>query len=66
VFFMYSPFVGKLLQDVLERLRTESAERVIRVCMYGPCLLAMFKQNWLQCLSLIGTEPHQLGIFRSL
>jgi SAM-dependent methyltransferase len=37
VYFMYTPFRGALLRQVLSRLEAVARERPIRVCTYGPC-----------------------------
>jgi hypothetical protein len=47
VFFMYTPFRGKMLEDVLDALRKESLKRKIRIITYGPCTAEVAKQNWL-------------------
>jgi len=36
-FFLYTPFKGAMMEEVLERLRSESLKRPIRVIPYGPC-----------------------------
>jgi len=51
VFFMYTPFKGKMLEDVLEVLRKESLKRKIRVITYGPCTTEVAEQGWLISLS---------------
>jgi predicted RNA methylase len=48
VYFMYTPFRGAMLRRVLARLRTEAAQRAIRVCSYGPCTLELARESWLQ------------------
>jgi Histone methylation protein DOT1 len=48
VYFMYTPFRGAMLRQVLERLRAEAAQRAIRVCSYGPCTLELAREAWLQ------------------
>ncbi len=51
VFFMYTPFRGKMLQDVLEVLRKESLKREIYIITYGPCTAEVAEQGWLISLS---------------
>jgi Histone methylation protein DOT1 len=62
VFYLYSPFTGSILADVLERLRTESARRPIKICTLGPCTLRVAQESWLQACA----PPHlgQIAIFR--
>jgi hypothetical protein len=47
VFFMYSPFEGKMLQDVLNKLRIEAKNRDIKLITYGPCTQVVAQQPWL-------------------
>ncbi|HTK20341.1 MAG TPA: class I SAM-dependent methyltransferase [Mucilaginibacter sp.] len=51
VFFMYTPFRGKMLEDVLERLRQGALKRKIRIITYGPCTPEVAAQNWLHSIS---------------
>ena len=37
VFFMFTPFKGEILQDVLAILKRESLSRKIKIITYGPC-----------------------------
>lgn len=47
VFFLYTPFEGKMLQDVLQKLNSEGKKRKIRVFTYGPCMPHVAKKAWL-------------------
>lgn len=51
VFFMYTPFRGKMLEDVLGLLRKESLKREIRIITYGPCTPEVAAQDWLYLIS---------------
>jgi hypothetical protein len=66
VFFMYTPFEGRLLQEVLEKLKGESRKRKIRVCTYGPCTLQVSRQSWLKCVDQNGNSVHKLAVFESV
>lgn len=48
VFFMYTPFKGEILKDVLELLRKEALNRKISIITYGPCTAAVVLQRWLK------------------
>ncbi|MEZ0371050.1 MAG: hypothetical protein ACAI44_18295 [Candidatus Sericytochromatia bacterium] len=65
VFFMYTPFKGSLLQDVLEKLWVESQKRRIKLFTYGPCTLQVSRQSWLKREDQNGDNPHKLGEFQS-
>jgi hypothetical protein len=47
VFFLYTPFTGEMLTEVLERLRKESLLRKINIITYGPCTAEVALQGWL-------------------
>jgi hypothetical protein len=61
VFYLYSPFTGSILTDVLGRLRKESASRRIRICTFGPCTYAVAKESWLKASTPLDTE--QITVF---
>ena len=65
VFFMYTPFEGKILQTVLEILKHESRTRQIRLFTYGPCTAQVAKQDWLDFSGLDVSDLYALGIFSS-
>jgi hypothetical protein len=52
VFYLYTPFVGSILSDVLEHLRREAATRRIRVCTYGPCTAVVAEEPWLEAAAV--------------
>jgi SAM-dependent methyltransferase len=66
VFFMYTPFEGSLLQEVLEKLRGEACRRRISLCTYGPCTPQVSRQSWLKSVDPNGAQLYKLGVFSSL
>lgn len=66
VFFMYTPFEGDILREVLEKLRGESRKRRISLCTYGPCTPQVSQQSWLMCVNQKGDQIDKLGAFSSL
>lgn len=66
VFFMYTPFEGSMLLQVLERLREGSRRRMIKLFTYGPCTLKVSRQSWLECLDQNANQIDKLGVFKSL
>ncbi|TDW99121.1 class I SAM-dependent methyltransferase [Dinghuibacter silviterrae] len=75
VFFMFTPFTGNLLHNVLERLKGESRHRSIRVITYGPCTAKVPGGpgtgkvpvgNWLTPLHPISTDAYTPAFFQSL
>lgn len=63
VFYLYTPFEGTMLRDVLDMLRAEAAKREIRVCTLGPCTPVVAQERWLR---VVGSwEIHRPAVFRS-
>jgi SAM-dependent methyltransferase len=54
IFFMFTPFRGAILQEVLARLKRESLRRKIRIITYGPCTAEVAAQSWLKMIT-----PHE-------
>lgn len=51
VFYLYTPFKGSILTDVLSMLRTESMHRLIKICSLGPCTSTVANETWLKASS---------------
>jgi hypothetical protein len=66
IFFMYTPFEGSILQEVLEKLRGESGRRRISLFTYGPCTPQVSRQRWLKWVDQNGADIYKLGVFTSL
>lgn len=66
VFFMYTPFKSKLLQEMLEKLRGESRLRMIRLFTHGPCTPEVSRQSWLKAVDQNKADLYKLGVFSSL
>jgi hypothetical protein len=66
LFFMYTPFEGRMLQDVLGKLRTESQQRTIWIYTYGPCTPQVSSQRWLERIDRGASHEYRLAIFRSI
>jgi Histone methylation protein DOT1 len=63
VFYLYTPFIGTILRDVLNSLRHEAVKREIRICTFGPCTRFVAEEQW---LSVIGAlDADRIAIFRS-
>src|SRR5579871_3893884 len=56
VFYLYSPFKGSILMDVLSMLRTESMRRLIKICSLGPCTSTVANETWLKASSKPSAE----------
>lgn len=64
VFYLYSPFTGAMLGEVVERLRAEAAQRPIRIGALGPCVATLARQPWLHALAPV--NEHAPVCFRSV
>ena len=63
VFYLYTPFSGAILRDVLNLLRQEAVTREIRICTFGPCTQVVAEEQWLSAIGL--PETDKIAIFRS-
>jgi Histone methylation protein DOT1 len=64
VFYLYSPFRGSILGDVLSALRRESSYRPIKICSLGPCTHRVSNETWLRASAL--PETGRIAVFDSL
>lgn len=62
LFYLYTPFVGTVLHDMLQILRRHSAGRSIRIAAHGPCIAALATQDWL--LAEDTPAPDRITLFR--
>ncbi len=60
VFYLFTPFKGRILRTVLERLRHEAQRRPITVCTYGAVSLVVAQEPWLR--PLVGGQPHEFAL----
>ena len=63
VFFMYTPFKGEIMEEVLEVLRQESLRRKIRIITYGPCTAQVALQSWLKFEAPGDSNIYKPGVF---
>lgn len=66
IFYMYTPFRGELMEQVLTTLEAQSKQRPIRVCAYGPCTLQVSKAKWLRSITQTGKRETHYGLFSSI
>ena len=65
VFYMYTPFKGAMLQEVLERLHAEGRRRRILLCTYGPILSEAVQQPWLPAFERSQLAKGAIAVFHS-
>ncbi len=63
--FMYTPFMGQMLQQMLDKLYKRMHERAMRIFSYGPCTPVVEAQPWLLCVNNHATSADTLCEFRS-
>lgn len=63
VFYLYTPFVGTILRDVLHLLRLESRKREFRIATFGPCTPIVAEEQWLSASGAL--TPDRIAIFHS-
>ena len=61
VFYLYTPFTGSTLANVIESLRNQASLRPIRICTFGPCTFEVSKQTWLNPVPPPATD--QVAVF---
>lgn len=66
IFYMYTPFRGELMEQVLAALEAQSKQRPIRVCAYGPCTSQVSKAKWLRSITQTGKRETHYGLFSSI
>jgi hypothetical protein len=63
LFYLYTPFTGKMLRTVLDSVRREGANRDIRVCTFGRCTATIANEDWLEAIG--SPRMDRISIFRS-
>ena len=66
VFFMYTPFEGEMLSDVLRNLYAEAKKRKIRIFTFGSCTPDIAGQQWLRQVNEIQNCLVELAEFVSI
>lgn len=65
VFFLFTPFRGQILHDVLARLEQAARQRPIRLCTFGSCSPLVAEQGWLRSRSADPYHEYKLIVFES-
>lgn len=61
-FYLYTPFTGAILRDVLDALRREAERRTIQIITFGPCTSTVESEPWLMHVG--PCEATLMAIFR--
>ncbi|MBS0031032.1 hypothetical protein ACTJJ0_29000 [Chitinophaga sp. 22321] len=65
IFFMFTPFKGEIMLEVLSMLRKVSLSKQIRIVTYGPCTAQVALQCWLKMNAPEEDHPYHLAVFKS-
>ena len=65
VFFLYTPFEGSMLDQVLTRARHATRARGIRLFTYGPCTIQVSQHGWQERVDHHSSEPYGLAISKT-
>lgn len=65
IFFMFTPFEGAMLLEVLGRLRERARRGPIRLATYGSCTAIVAQQEWLSAPTPAEPGSYRLAIFSS-
>ena len=65
VYFMYTPFEGTMLDEVLGKMRRD-AKPGFRLFTFGPCTPQVGRQDWLKSVGQTGQDIHSLGAFERI
>ena len=63
VYYLYTPFTGAILRQVLDALAQQAKARAIRVCTLGPCTPVVAAEPWLVGEGALRTD--RIALFRS-
>jgi Histone methylation protein DOT1 len=58
-FFLYTPFTGRMLEQVLDRVQAATSNRAVTIFTYGPCTAEVARQSWLRRTH----EGHEFATF---
>lgn len=66
IFFMYTPFEGEILKNVLQKLYAGAKKRKIRIFTFGSCTTYMTHLDWLRKVNEIQNASIELAEFVSV
>ena len=66
IFFMFTPFKDKILEEVLRVLKEQSQQRKIKIITYGPCTTHVAAQSWLKCVTPQVLDIYKPTIFKNM
>ncbi len=65
VYYLYTPFQGRILTQFLDIMHAQAEKHPIRVCTYGPCTADVAGERWLRKLDKRPICDSELAVFVS-
>lgn len=65
VFYLFTPFIGTVLRDVVAKIEREARQRHVRVVTLGPCSRTFARMPWLHSDDPDPSTPERIVVFRS-
>ncbi|MDF1514341.1 MAG: methyltransferase domain-containing protein, partial [Anaerolineae bacterium] len=65
IFYLFTPFVASILDEVMKKLRIVAQDHRILVCSFGPCTPQIAQIAWLKDVKGVGQDEFKLAIFQS-
>jgi hypothetical protein len=65
VFYLFTPFLGTVLRDMLARIEAEASSRQVRVVVLGPCARTFARMPWLHSDDADPSATDRIVVFRS-
>lgn len=65
VFYLFTPFIGTVLRDVVANIEREARRRAVRVVTLGPCSRTFARMPWLQSDDPDPSSAERIVVFRS-
>ena len=66
VFYLFTPFIGTVLRDVLANIEAEATRRAVRVVVLGPCARTFARMPWLGSDDADPSATDRIVVFRSV
>jgi hypothetical protein len=65
VFYLFTPFLGSVLRDVVASMEAEAASRPLRVVVLGPCARTFARMPWLHSDDPDPSATDRIVVFRA-
>ncbi|MGF6493709.1 hypothetical protein ABIE56_001892 [Luteibacter sp. 621] len=66
VFYLFTPFIGPVLRDVVAQIEAEARKRPLRVVALGPCTRTFARQPWLNTNDANPEATDRIVLFTTL